>query len=387
MAWKAVKAIKSIRNNIISVALSEPGPRKVPREFSNDMRSSELSKRMSLALHQPFPPMEALSVETIPEGKDWHYEPKWDGFRCLIFRDGAKVELQSKSGQSLTRYFPEVVAAVASLTAKRFVLDGEIVVPRGQAFSFDDLLQRIHPAASRVKRLAAETPALLIIFDLLLSDQKILTKEPLSIRRKMLEGFAHDYLRRHRSIRLSPATTKIAAAKKWLKQVGSTLDGIIAKRRDLTYQSGNRHGMQKIKNFRSADCVVGGFRYNEGKRTVGSLLLGLYDKQGLLNHVGFTSSLRSEDKKSLTTKLEKLIASPGFTGDKPGGPSRWSTKRSAEWKPLKPSLVVEVCYDHFSGGRFRHGTRLVRWRPDKAPHQCTIDQIKQRKADLLKLLK
>jgi ATP-dependent DNA ligase len=342
---------------------------------------------MSLALHQPFPPMEALSVETIPEGKDWHYEPKWDGFRCLIFRDGAKVELQSKSGQSLTRYFPEVVAAVASLKAKRFVLDGEIVVPRAQAFSFDDLLQRIHPAGSRVKRLAAETPALLILFDLLLADQKILTKQPLSIRRKMLEGFAHHYLRGHRSIRLSPATTKIAAAKKWLKQVGSTLDGIIAKRRDLTYQSGNRHGMQKIKNFRSADCVVGGFRYNEGKKTVGSLLLGLYDKQGLLNHVGFTSSLRSEEKKSLTTKLEKLIAPPGFTGDKPGGPSCWSTKRSAEWKPLKPSLVVEVCYDHFSGGRFRHGTRLVRWRPDKAPRQCTIDQIKQKKADLLKLLK
>jgi ATP-dependent DNA ligase len=145
--------------------------------------------------------------------------------------------------------------------------------------------------------------------------------------------------------------------------------------------------MQKIKIFRSADCVVGGFRYNEGKRTVGSLLLGLYDKRGLLNHVGFTSSLKSEEKKSLTAKLEKLIAAPGFTGDKPGGPSRWSTKRSAEWKPLKPSLVVEVCYDHFSGKRFRHGTRLMRWRPDKAPRQCTIDQIRQKKADLYKLLK
>jgi ATP-dependent DNA ligase len=331
--------------------------------------------------------MEAFSVEKIPEGKDWQYEPKWDGFRCLIFRDGAEVELQSKSGQTLTRYFPEVVAAVASLKANRFVLDGEIVVPRGQTFSFDDLLQRIHPAASRVKRLAAETPALLIVFDLLFAGQKILIKKPLKTRRKMLEEFSHDYLRGHRSIQLSPATTKIATAKKWLKQVGSTLDGIIAKRRDLAYQSGNRHGMQKIKTFRSADCVVGGFRYNEGKKTVGSLLLGLYDKHGLLNHIGFTSSLKSGEKKSLTTKLERLIAPPGFTGDKPGGPSRWSTKRSAEWKPLKPSLVVEVCYDHFSGGRFRHGTRFVRWRPDKAPRQCTIDQIKQKKADLFKLLK
>jgi ATP-dependent DNA ligase len=342
---------------------------------------------MSLALRPPFPPMEALSVENIPEGAYWQYEPKWDGFRCLIFRDGAKVELQSKSEQSLTRYFPEVVAAVAALQANHFALDAEIVVPRGQTFSFEDLLQRIHPAASRVKRLAAETPALLIVFDLLLTDQKNLTKKPLSARRKFLEEFAQDYFRGHRSIRLSPATTKITTAKKWLKHVGTTLDGIIAKRRDLTYQSGNRRGMQKIKILRSADCVVGGFRYNEGKKTVGSLLLGLYDNRGLLNHVGFTSSLKSEEKKALTTKLEKLVAPPGFTGDKPGGPSRWSTKRSAEWHPLKPRLVVEVCYDHFSGGRFRHGTRLVHWRPDKAPRQCTISQIKQKKADLSKLLK
>jgi ATP-dependent DNA ligase len=342
---------------------------------------------MTLALRQPFPPMEALSVDEIPEGIDWQYEPKWDGFRCLIFRDGTKVDLQSKSGRSLTRYFPELVAAVAALRPKRFVLDGEIVVPHGQAFSFDDLLQRIHPAASRVQRLAVETPALLIVFDLLLTDSEILAKDPLTVRRKLLEGFAHKYLRGHKSIRLSPATTRIADAKKWLKQVGATLDGIIAKRRDLPYESGTRHGMQKIKNFRSADCVVGGFRYNEGKKTVGSLLLGLYDDRGLLNHIGFTSSLKSEEKKALTRKLEKLIAPPGFTGDKPGGPSRWSTKRSAQWQPLKPKLVVEVCYDHFSGGRFRHGTSLLRWRPDKTPRQCTMDQLRQKKADLMRLLK
>ena len=342
---------------------------------------------MTLALRQPFPPMEALSVDEIPEGIAWQYEPKWDGFRCLIFRDGAKVDLQSKSGRSLTRYFPELVAAVAALKPKRFVLDGEIVVPHGQAFSFDDLLQRIHPAASRVQRLAAETPALLIVFDLLLADSEILAKEPLAARRKLLEGFAHKYLRGHKSIRLSPATTRITDAKKWLRQVGATLDGIIAKRRDLPYESGTRHGMQKIKNFRSADCVVGGFRYNEGKKTVGSLLLGLYDDRGLLNHIGFTSSLSSEEKKALTRRLEKLIAPPGFTGDKPGGPSRWSTKRSAQWQPLKPKLVVEVCYDHFSGGRFRHGTRLLRWRPDKTPRQCTMVQLRQKNADLMRLLK
>jgi ATP-dependent DNA ligase len=343
---------------------------------------------MSLALRRPFAPMEALSVDTIPEGKNWQYEPKWDGFRCLAFRDGSKIELQSKSGQSLTRYFPEIVAAVGGVKAKRFVLDGEIVVPRGRAFSFDDLLQRIHPAASRVTRLAAETPALLIVFDLLLDVAgELLTQEPLSERRKQLDAFAKTYLRGHQSIRLSPSTTKLADAKTWLKQVGATLDGIIAKRRDLPYESGNRHGMQKIKNLRSADCVVGGFRYNEGKKTVGSLLLGLYDDKGLLNHIGFTSSLKSEEKKALTAKLEKLIAPPGITGDKPGGPSRWSTKRSSEWQPLKPKLVVEVCYDHFSGGRFRHGTRLMRWRPDKAPAQCTMDQVQQKKADLMKLLK
>jgi len=343
---------------------------------------------MTLPLKQPFAPMEALSVDTIPEGGAWQYEPKWDGFRCLLFRDGDKIALQSKSGQSLTRYFPELVAAASELKAKRFVLDGEIVVPDGRAFSFDNLLQRIHPAASRVKRLAAETPALMIVFDLLAQGTNDLTGDTLTVRRKALDAFAKTTLKGHKAFRLSPATTKPTNAKKWLTQVGATLDGIIAKRRDMPYASGNRHGMQKIKNYRSADCVVGGFRYNDGKKTVGSLLLGLYNDDGLLDHVGFTSSLKSGEKKALTEKLEKLIAAPGFTGDKPGGPSRWSTKRSSEWQPLKLKLVVEVCYDHFSGGRFRHGTRLLRWRPDKAPKQCTIEQVAGAKqADLMRLLK
>jgi ATP-dependent DNA ligase len=343
---------------------------------------------MSLALPKKLAPMEALSVDDIPVGDEWQYEPKWDGFRTILRRNGNRIELQSKSGQPLTRYYPELIAAAAKIKAKAFALDGEIVVPRGKAFSFDDLLQRIHPAASRVAKLSKETPALLIVFDLLADETgKPLVKKPLEARRAELERFAKKYLRGHKSFRLSPTTTKLTDAKKWLKNVGSTLDGIIAKRRDLPYQSGNRHGMQKIKNYRSADCVVGGFRYNEGKPVVGSLLLGLYDDEGLLNHVGFTSSLKTEEKSGLTKKLKKLIAPPGFTGDKPGGPSRWSTKRSAEWQPLKPRLVVEVSYDHFTGGRFRHGTRLLRWRPDKSPKQCTIDQVRQRQADLLKLLK
>jgi len=342
---------------------------------------------MARSLHPPFPPMEALSVDEVPVGPEWQYEPKWDGFRCLVFRDGATVTLQSKSGKPLTRYFPDVVEPVRALKAPRFVLDGEIVVPQGKAFSFDALLQRIHPAASRVTRLAGETPALLIVFDLLCDGKDVLVEAPLTERRERLEAFARAYFPKGGRIRLSPATTRLSDAKRWLARVGARLDGIIAKRRDLPYRSGDRSGMQKIKNYRSADCVVGGFRYNEGKPVVGSLLLGLYDAEGKLDHVGFTSTIPQQDKPALTKKLQDLIAPPGFTGSAPGGPSRWSTDRSADWQPLKPKLVVEVCYDHFSGGRFRHGTRLMRWRPDKAPRQCTLDQVAQKKTDLMTLLR
>ncbi len=342
---------------------------------------------MALPLPLPFLPMEALSVDAIPVGEEWQYEPKWDGFRALAFRDGAKIEIQSKSGRLMTRYFPELVAVLGALKAKKFVLDGELAVPTDGAFSFDALLQRIHPAASRVQRLAAETPALLIVFDLLVdADGRVLTGMPLSERRPELESFYKKYCRASPLLRLTPATAKLADAKRWLSRVGATLDGVVAKRRDLPYRSGDRSGMQKIKNYRSADCVVGGFRYNEGSPLVGSLLLGLYDKDGLLHHVGFTSTIKREEKPALTRKLKALIAPPGFTGNSPGGPSRWSTERSGEWKPLKPKLVVEVCYDHFSGDRFRHGTRLLRWRPDKSPRQCTLDQVKQRKANLMALL-
>jgi len=330
--------------------------------------------------------MEALSVDEIPAGPEWQYEPKWDGFRCLIFRDGSSVSLQSKAGKPLNRYFPEIVAAVRKIGRKRFVLDGELAVPHGRAFSFDYLLQRIHPAASRINKLAIETPAIFITFDLLADEDGVYTERPLSERRDKLEQFTRSALASDPHFRLSPATIKLADARKWLKQVGATLDGIIAKRRDLPYLGGTRDGMQKIKNYRSADCVIGGFRYNEGKDVVGSLLLGLYDDDGKLDHVGFTSSIPSADKKALTAKLKALIGPPGFTGAAPGGPSRWSTARSAKWVPLKPRLVVEVCYDHFSGDRFRHGTRLMRWRPDKAPRQCTFDQVKQASGNVMKLL-
>ena len=339
-----------------------------------------------MRLTPPIAPMEAISTETIPVGPEWQYEPKWDGFRCLVFRDGDKVTLQSKAGKPLTRYFPDIVEAAKALRAKRFVLDGEIVVPRGRAFSFDDLLQRIHPAASRIAKLALETPALLIVFDLLEDERGTsLLDRPLAERRAKLEAFAKKNIRRN-GVRLSPATTKLSDAKGWLTKVGATLDGIIAKRRDAPYAVGTRDAMVKIKNFRSADCVVGGFRYGTNSKLVGSLLLGLYDDDGLLHHIGFTSSIARAEKAALTAKLEKLKGE-GFTGNAPGGPSRWSTERSAEWVPLQPKLVVEVCYDHFSGERFRHGTRLMRWRPDKAPQQCAMEQVKQRRADLMKLLK
>ncbi|PYS74962.1 MAG: ATP-dependent DNA ligase, partial [Acidobacteria bacterium] len=247
-----------------------------------------------------------------------------------------------------------------------------------ERFSFDDLLMRIHPAASRVKKLSQETPAKLIVFDLLVDDRgKGLVDELLTIRRKKLDGFAKKYFAKNKSIELSPQTDDLTIAKHWLAGAGVDLDGVIAKRTDMPYQSGNRHGMVKVKRLRTADCVVGGFRYASEGRVIGSMLLGLYDEKGLLHHVGFTSSFKTDEKPALTKKLEKLIKPPGFTGNAPGGPSRWATERSAEWQPLAPKLVVEVQYDHFTGGRFRHGTKFLRWRPDKKAEQCTFEQVKR----------
>ncbi len=329
---------------------------------------------MSLPISFDYPVMEAATAAKLPEGLEWQYEPKWDGFRCLAFRDGDDVELRSKSNQPLARYFPEMVAALKALKPKQFVLDGEIAIQRGGELSFDDLLQRIHPAASRVAKLAKETPATFYCFDLLVDQSgKLMADEPLRLRRPALEAFAASYF--EHSVQLSPATTDVEGARRWLRTAGGPLDGVIAKRLDLPYASGERSGMVKVKFLRTADCVVGGFRYGEGSELVGSLLLGLYDEEGLLNHVGFCSGLKAAEKPALTKKLEALKGGSGFTGSAPGGPSRWATERSAEWVPLTPELVVEVQFDHFAGGRFRHGTRLMRWRPDKAPRQCGMGQV------------
>ena len=330
-----------------------------------------------LPLQPPYPPAEAKSVSEIPSGPGWLYEPKWDGFRCLAFRYKSEVLLQSKAGQPLGRYFPEVVAALHSLPQRRFVLDGEIAIFSAGQLSFDDLLLRIHPAESRIRKLSAATPGTLMCFDLLGNDDgKLLIRLPLVERRQKLEEFFSTVPPKG-MVRLSPATKERSQAEQWMRQMGAIgLDGIIAKRLDEPYRSGERTAMVKIKRIRTADCVVGGFRYAEKGGGIGSLLLGLYNQQGLLDHVGFTSSFNAEQRRELKKIVEPLIGPPGFTGHAPAGPSRWSTKRSTEWQPLKTKLVCEVQYDHFSGGRFRHGTKFLRWRPEKKPRQCTFEQVK-----------
>ncbi len=330
--------------------------------------------------------MEAKSVDEIPTADAWQYEPKWDGFRCIAFRDSEKIYLQSKAGQPLARYFPDIVDALAKVPARSFVVDGELAVPIQGRLSFDELQLRLHPAASRVQKLAKAHPAIFIVFDLVGEDRDSYLNRPLRERRKSLEKFARAHLKSKGAIRLSPATTDLAVAKKWFDKVGGNLDGVIAKRLDAPYASGERTGMVKIKSIRSADCVVGGFRYASGEKVLGSLLLGLYDDDGLLHHVGFTSAFKASERRALTKKFEALRKPPGFTGNAPGGPSRWSTERSGKWEPVDPKVVVEVAYDHFTGERFRHGTKIIRWRSDKAPRQCTMDQVKPREGKSLALL-
>ena len=331
--------------------------------------------------------MEARSVEEIPTGEEWQYEPKWDGFRCLAFRDGDNIFLQSKNGQPLARYFPDVVAHVAKLPQQQFVLDGELVIPIGGALSFDELQLRLHPAASRVQKLAAAHPAVYVIFDLLAENEQSHLKLHLRERRRLLEKFARSNLRSAKNIRLSPATTDYHVANNWFRKTGRDLDGIIAKRLDAAYASGERTAAVKVKRIRTADCVVGGFRYATGARVIGSLLLGLYGEDGLLHHVGFISGFKASERRALTEKFERLRKPPGFTGNAPGGPSRWSTERTGEWQPVAPKIVVEVAYDHFTGGRFRHGTRFLRWRPDKGSRQCTMDQVEHREGKAITLLR
>jgi ATP-dependent DNA ligase len=382
--------------------------------------------KLNLPIQPPYPPAEARSVDSLPHESGWLYEPKWDGFRCLAFRQGNEVVLQSKAGQPLGRYFPEIVAALLALPARKFVLDGEIVIRSGAGLDFDALLQRIHPAASRIQRLSQETPSTYMVFDLLVDGKgRSLAAKPLSARRMALQEFAESNIaaepdpkrgkkvgsqitlnRDGERIVLSPASSDFATAEKWMREgAASGWDGVVAKRLDREYMSGERTGMVKIKRIRTADCVVGGFRWARGAKAsasedkesksatsktadskkrpteeVGSLLLGLYNKNGKLDHIGFSASFTREERKKLKSILKPVMGGEGFSGKAPGGPSRWTRDaRDTEWFPLKPKLVGEFQYDHFSGGRFRHGTKFLRWRPEKKPEQCTMEQIRPAK--------
>lgn len=381
--------------------------------------------KLNLPIQPPYPPAEAKSVSALPHESGWLYEPKWDGFRCLAFRQGDEVILQSKAGQPLGRYFPEIVAALLALPARKFVLDGEIVIRSGAGLDFDALLQRIHPAASRIQRLSQETPATYMVFDLLVDGKgRSLSAKPLSARRMELQEFAAANINKggesdgkrskeagpqttlnSERILLSPASADFATAEKWMCEgAASGWDGVVAKRLDCEYMSGERTGMVKVKRIRTADCVVGGFRWARAKTSsgdakdsktassktadpkkrpteeVGSLLLGLYNKNGELDHIGFSASFTREERKKLKSILKPFMGGEGFSGKAPGGPSRWTRDaRDTEWFPLKPKLVGEFQYDHFSGGRFRHGTKFLRWRPEKKPEQCTMEQIRPAK--------
>ncbi|MGP8101238.1 MAG: ATP-dependent DNA ligase [Candidatus Cybelea sp.] len=326
-----------------------------------------------LALRPPIEPMETRPAAHIPEGDGWTYEPKWDGFRCVAFRDGKNVELQSKSGETLTRYFPEIVSALLDARTQRFVVDGELMIVEGECADFDALLQRIHPAESRVRRLAAETPATYVLFDLLVDGRSKLFERTLQERRACLEEFVLRNFAKNPSIALSPATTDVALAKRWLSGSLARLDGVIAKA-NVPYAFGSRDAVFKIKRSYTADCVIGGFRTaNDG--SIASLLLGLYDDGGLLHHVGFVGSMSAQERQRAAELLKPIVEPPGFTGAAPGGPSRWRRAENAQWFPVKPKIVVEVSFDHVTARRFRHATRLLRWRDDKAPRQCTMEQL------------
>jgi ATP-dependent DNA ligase len=342
---------------------------------------------MALPISPEYAPMEAELTSELPSGDGWIYEPKWDGFRCLAFRDGDEVDLRSKAGKPLTRYFPEVAENLGGVGARRFVVDGELVIPVGGQLQFDELLLRLHPAASRVKKLSAASPAHLIVFDLLADERgKDWTAEPLARRRSALEKFFSRYLERHPRVHLSPCTDDVELARRWLAGAMGGLDGVMAKDTGASYATGERTAMRKVKRLRGAECVVGGFRWAKSGSDVGSLLLGLYGSDGDLHHVGFCSAFNAKTRAEATERLTAIRGGAGFTGRAPSGQSRWRKEGTGQWEPVRPEVVVEVEYDHFSGGRFRHGTRFVRWRPDKPPETCRIEQVEKEGSNALGLL-
>ncbi|MEV7503870.1 ATP-dependent DNA ligase [Streptomyces sp. NPDC093018] len=340
---------------------------------------------MELPVMPPVKPMLAKSVARIPPGM--HYEAKWDGFRAIVFRDGAEIELGSRTGKPLTRYFPELVEALRERLPKRCVLDGEIVIARAGHLDFDALTERIHPAASRVRTLAERTPASFVAFDLLALDDHALLDVPLTDRRALLDRALADA---GPPVHLAPATTDLAVAEQWFERFeGAGLDGIVAKPLDLRYRQDER-AMFKIKHERTADVVVAGYRLHKSGPVVGSLLLGLYDGQGRLQHVGVSAAFPMKRRAELIEELAPLRMDD-VTGHPwaawseeaahenarlPGAPSRWSGKKDLSWVPLRPERVAEVAYDHMENGqRFRHTARFRRWRPDRTPESCTYAQL------------
>jgi ATP-dependent DNA ligase len=323
-----------------------------------------------LPVPQTTEPMDSKAVAELPAGGGWQYEPKWDGFRCLVFRDGKKVCLRSRNQRLLNRYFPELVAGFAALPVKRFVLDGEIILMIDGHSSFEDLQMRLHPAASRVAKLATATPARFVAFDMLVDPKSHdLRSQPLKQRRAELEDF-DKRIGQNKFFQLSPAARSLKTAKDWLKKIGHGLDGIVAKELEETYHPGQRV-MLKYKLWKTVDCVVAGL-YLDDDDTVEYLLLGLYDEDGLLHYVGRVRP--KEPEKEIRKILKPSMNGEGFTGRAPGGKNRWSNQERVS-VPLKPKLAVEVSADHITGGHMRHGSRFLRWRPDKKPKACTMDQI------------
>ncbi|MFN2389446.1 MAG: ATP-dependent DNA ligase [Actinomycetota bacterium] len=353
---------------------------------------------MDLPVMPPVSPMLAKINDQMPRGEGWLYEPKWDGFRAIVFRDGDEIHVGSRDGKALERYFPELVPTLAAALPPRCVIDGEVVVPGAEGLDFGALLQRIHPARSRIEKLAAETPGSFVAFDVLALGDDDLTTRPLEERRARLAAeldgrampldrttarkarrakatalFGRD---RGSRVHLTPQTDEPDLAMVWFDRFEDIgLDGLIVKRRDLLYRPGDR-AMVKFKHHRSADCVVGGYRLSKTGDGVGSLLLGLYDSGGVLHYVGHTSSFKAKERRALLEQLRELEGGTSFgTGRTPGGPSRWAAATASEWTPLEPRLVCEVRFDYLQGDRFRHAATFVRWRDDRDPRSCTFDQL------------
>jgi len=326
----------------------------------------------NLPFKPPLQPMLAKGKDAIPRGEGWLYEPKWDGFRAIIFVDGDDTYICSRNGQPLQRYFPELLPVITRALPSPCIVDAEIIIAGDHGIDFDGLQMRIHPADSRVRKLAAEMPASLVVFDLLADGEKDLRKEPFSKRRAALAKL----LKRSKQARLTPQSADPEEAESWfVRYEGAGCDGVVAKLADGVYEPGKRT-MVKIKHARTTDCVVGGYRDYAAGPGVGSLLLGLYDADGVFHHVGHTASFSAEERVAVLKKLKPLVGGDSFgEGRTPGAPSRWTGAKNLDWTQVRPELVCEVSFEKLQNGRFRHAARFLRWRTDKDPADCDFAQL------------